>query len=82
MAEYICKEVRTDNGGYLEVKKELVRCRNCKHRPKFVEPEDEDDVGYLLFPDNKCPCRCEDEWYNWMPKKDWYCGNAERDEEC
>ena len=32
MAEYICKEVRTDNGGYLEVKKELVRCRNCKQR--------------------------------------------------
>lgn len=60
---------------------ELIRCRDCKHRPKFVKPEDDDDRGYLLFPDNKCPCRCEDEWYNWMPKKDWYCGNAERKEE-
>ena len=59
---------------------EIIRCRECKHRPKFVEPEDEDDRGYLLFPDNKCPCRCEDEWYNWMPRKDWYCGNAEREE--
>ena len=59
---------------------ELIRCKECKHRPKFIEPKDEDDRGYLLFPDNKCPCHCEDEWYDWMPEDDWYCGNAERKE--
>ena len=30
MKEYICKEVQTDNGGYLEVETELIRCRKCK----------------------------------------------------
>lgn len=37
MAEYICKEVKTDNGGYLEIKKELVRCRECKHYSPFTD---------------------------------------------
>jgi hypothetical protein len=30
MKEYICKEVQTDNGGYLEIKTELIRCDDCK----------------------------------------------------
>lgn len=30
MAEYICKEVQTDNGGYLEPVKELIRCKDCQ----------------------------------------------------
>ena len=30
MTEYICKEVQTDNGGYLEIEKELIRCKDCK----------------------------------------------------
>ena len=30
MTEYICKEVQTDNGGYLEPVKELIRCRDCQ----------------------------------------------------
>ena len=29
MTEYICKEVPTENGGYLEVKAELIRCKDC-----------------------------------------------------
>lgn len=29
--EYICKEVPTENGGYLEIEKELILCKECKH---------------------------------------------------
>lgn len=32
MKEYICKEVQTENGGYLEIEKELILCKDCKHR--------------------------------------------------
>lgn len=30
MKEYICKEVPTENGGYLEIEEEFVRCDDCK----------------------------------------------------
>lgn len=30
MKEYICKEVPTENGGYLEIETELIRCDDCK----------------------------------------------------
>lgn len=50
----------------------IVRCKDCKHRPMG---EDRDD---LEFPDDKCPCKCEDYWYSWKPSDDWFCGNGER----
>lgn len=31
MKEYICNEVSTKNGGYLEIETELIRCKDCKH---------------------------------------------------
>ena len=31
MKEWICKEVQTDNGGYLEAETELIRCKDCKY---------------------------------------------------
>lgn len=31
MKEYICNEVSTKNGGYLEIETELIRCRDCKN---------------------------------------------------
>lgn len=31
MKEYICKEVQTENGGYLETETELIRCKDCIH---------------------------------------------------
>lgn len=37
MKEYICKEVQTDNGGYLEIETELIRCKGCKHS-KLIDP--------------------------------------------
>lgn len=59
--------------------KELIRCKDCRHRPTEIE---EDGETYIEFPeDSRCPCRCEDHWYNWMPADDWFCGNGERSEE-
>lgn len=31
MNEYICKEVQTENGGYLDTETELIRCKDCKY---------------------------------------------------
>ena len=63
---------------------EIVRCKDCKHRPvKNVDYEDNQwDRGYnIKFPDYKCPCQCEDGYYNKFPDDDWYCANAERRED-
>lgn len=49
-----------------------VRCNDCKHRPTGTNRDD------LVFPDDKCPCQCEDFWYSWKPSDDWFCGNGER----
>lgn len=52
---------------------EVVRCKDCKHRPKGTDRHD------LEFPDYVCPCQCEDYWYSWMPKDDWFCADGERE---
>ena len=49
----------------------VVRCKDCKHRPIGTNRDD------LEFPDDKCPCKCEDYWYSWKPSDDWFCGNGE-----
>ena len=57
---------------------EVVRCKNCKHRPK--EPNFETYVnGFdIEFPEgSKCPCRCaDDKYYSWYPEDDWFCANG------
>lgn len=50
----------------------ITRCKDCKHRPTGADRHD------LEFPDEECPCQCEDFWYNWKPADDWFCGNGER----
>lgn len=59
---------------------EVVRCKECKHRPS--DPKGNNYGQDLVFPcgDYKCPCRCDDSWYSWMPKDDWFCANGERSE--
>ena len=60
----------------------VVRCKNCKHRPKATRADEEVFSGFSVeFPDEKCPCQCGDGWYNWYPEDDFYCGYAERAEE-
>ena len=62
--------------GYIEGVAPVVRCKDCKHRPKHVG---EDNSGFAIeFPDHICPCQCEDGWYNWIPKDDWFCADGER----
>lgn len=61
----------------------VVRCKDCKHRPKRLE-EGKGEGFNLEFPDYNfvCPCQCDDGWYNWIPDDNWFCGNGERKEEC
>lgn len=58
----------------------VVRCRECMHRP-FISDHDEIGGFKYEFPDDRCPCNCEDGWYSWMPDDNWFCGNGERREE-
>ena len=53
----------------------VIKCKDCKHRPTI---DGEYENGFdVIFPDMRCPCQCDDGWYNWMPEDDWYCGNAQ-----
>lgn len=56
---------------------EIVRCKDCKHRPieKFdgIIPPKKDDW--------KCPCLCDDYFYSWRPKDNFFCANGERRED-
>ena len=63
---------------------EIIRCKDCKHKPHTSDKYDYDnhDCGFeIIFPDYRCPCQCDDGYYNHIPDDDWYCGNAERREE-
>ena len=62
---------------------EIIRCKDCKHRPVTNDAYDcdERDCGLNIeFPDYRCPCQCDDPYYNRLPDDDWFCGNAERRE--
>ena len=56
---------------------EIIHCKDCIHRPIIDDPDAKDGFG-LLFPDFRCPCRCDDGYYSWMPNDNWFCGNGER----
>lgn len=56
---------------------EVVRCKNCKHRPKEPDCTEIGGLG-IKFPDSRCPCQCGDGYYSWYPDDDWFCGNGER----
>lgn len=60
MTEYICQEVRTDNGGYLEPVKELIRCKDCDHH--YGRTRCDIHLG-LWFEDNYCDSsKRKEEW--------------------
>ena len=57
----------------------VVRCKYCKHRPVDHRGEYDEVTGFAIeFSDDRCPCKCEDGWYNWYPQDDWFCANGER----
>lgn len=72
MTEYICKEVQTDNGGYLEPVTELIRCKDCKYATKLYRL----DLPWLTQWEYSC------RYYNThsVMGDDW-CSRAERKEE-
>lgn len=46
MNEYICKEVQTENGGYLVIEKELILCEDCIHNVANRETDPMDITDY------------------------------------
>ena len=67
-------------GVCLAREKELVRCKDCKHRPKEPNWKTYEDGFDIEFPEgSKCPCQCSgDEYYSWYPEDDWFCADGER----
>lgn len=47
---------------------DVVRCKDCKHKPTGTGVNHD-----IEFPDDVCPCQCEDYWYSWMPQDDFFC---------
>jgi len=65
---------------------EIVRCKDCKHRPVMLWNEANGDFDVLApevdgKEDWRCPCLIEDDpYYSWSPNDNWFCGNGERRE--
>lgn len=55
---------------------EVVRCKDCIHKPRGTRNKHD-----MEFPDEICPCQCDDYWYSWMPYDDWFCAFGERRED-
>ena len=58
---------------------EIILCKDCKHRPirknGYIMPPEDDDMI--------CPCLCEDFFYSWRPRDDFFCARGERkNDEC
>lgn len=89
MKEWICEEVPavTIDGRVISTMlhqtHELIRCMDCKHRPELKLYSDRHgNYTAVEFPEgSKCPCQCEDFFYSWYPKDDWFCANGERKED-
>jgi hypothetical protein len=59
----------------------VVRCKDCKHRPKYEEGCKKGLVTGLdlSFPDEVCPCYNDDDpYWSWYPSDDSYCPKGER----
>ena len=55
---------------------DVVKCKDCKHKPSGTGVNHD-----VEFPDDICPCQCEDFWYSWIPKDDFFCAFGERRED-
>lgn len=98
MKEYIItaddvKAIEEEFGINLSFEKddELIRCKDCKHRPRKdergrVSPPIVQAGAYswgepIYNDDETCPYICEDCTYNRMPSDEQYCDKAELKEE-
>ena len=70
-------------GGQVKEIRKLVRCKDCKHRPKKKTCQSRHGLyTEIYFPEgSKCPCECEDFFYSWYPEDDWFCPNGEEKDE-
>ena len=65
---------------------EVVRCKDCKHRPLVVWNEAYGEVDVLApeidgKEDWRCPCLIDDDpYYSWSPNDNWFCADGERRE--
>ena len=59
---------------------EVVRCKDCIHRPFSTEPGK--TSGFAVeAPDWTCPCyNPGDGYYSWVPDDDFFCADGERKE--
>ena len=75
-------EIARDALELLKEQPQIVRCKDCKHRPKEPNWETYESGFDIEFPEgSKCPCRCSnDEWYSWYPEDNWFCADGERRE--
>lgn len=58
---------------------EIVRCKNCIHRP--IKGEGTHDIDPPKYSDGYedyiCPClNADDYWYSWYPSDEWFCANG------
>lgn len=78
--KWLCKLGRPCTAGEivhdLRQLEQVVRCKDCKHKPSGSGVNHD-----IEFPDEICPCQCEDYWYSWMPKDDFFCAWGERRED-
>lgn len=59
----ILKDMDGKHTGFLHMG-ELVRCKDCKHNPKYT--------GDYMY--GRCVFCCEDDFYSETPSDDFYCG--------
>lgn len=57
---------------------ELIRCKDCKYRPKQTDPMEICGFSIKFPEEGKCPCQCDDGFYSWFPGDNWFCANGER----
>ena len=80
MEDGYCR-IRSDIKCLPSAQPEIIRCKDCKHRPIAHRAAEGVFWGFSLeFPDDMCPFECDDGWYNSYPKDDFYCAYAERKE--
>lgn len=77
--------VEIENASDVDVA-EVVRCKDCIHRPLMVWNEANGDFDVRApevdgKEDWRCPCLIEDDpYYSWSPNDNWFCGNGKRRE--
>lgn len=64
---------------------EVVRCKDCIYYPSG-DGNGENQGFSLKWPHddwperNPCPCKCDDGWYSYKPKPEFYCANGKKEE--